>query len=274
MGFLRGGLLTIVGIVLFIAFLAGNLFLTLYLSLDYDNVKPSFSSNIKDTIEEQFNIFDIITERMELITLYCENYSEYVFNQQGYTFVVPCDIILEGPEEIIIKTLDNFIENIYYRDYDCGFFDCLKKTGEPFFLVSKHAQDYWKAKFYSVLLIAVILVALSFLLIERKTNWPILVGGLLALSSLPFSKLSLWTSFMGTQYLEFFGIFFSKSRSVFIVSLVIGIVLIVLGIVLRFVAGDFLKQKFSKNEVIEIVNKEVKKSKQEEKEIKERNKKK
>ena len=53
MGVIRGGLLVIVSVLLFVSLLAGNLFLTMSWSLDYDNVKTELVSVVKELVEEE-----------------------------------------------------------------------------------------------------------------------------------------------------------------------------------------------------------------------------
>ena len=55
MGLIRGGLLFIVVVLLFLSFLVGNIFLTLNLSLDYNNVQPELTSVIRNIAENEFN---------------------------------------------------------------------------------------------------------------------------------------------------------------------------------------------------------------------------
>ena len=93
MGLIRGGLLTIVSAILFLSFFAGNAFLTLTWSLEYDTIQPELTSVIKDTIGSKMNLDEVMNENFEAMQLYCQNNSEFVFSEGGYTFEIPCDVV-------------------------------------------------------------------------------------------------------------------------------------------------------------------------------------
>ena len=248
MGIIRGGLLVVVSVLLLLSFLVGNVFLTLSLSLDYDNVKSELVPIVKELVEDEMDLGQVIEEHYPFMEEYCENNTEYVFNEQGYTMVIPCDVVLQGHDAVVIYSIDALVEEIYYKDYDCSFWDCLKETEQPFFLVSQKAHDYWLGKFYILLVFSIILIALIFFLVEQKTNLSILVGILLAISALPFMKLNWILSFISEEsFLQFFTVFFAKSYVVFLISFILGLIIIALGVVLKFfVVGFKISDFFSK----------------------------
>ena len=253
MGFIKGGLLIFVSILLLVSFLAGNAFLTLTLSLEYENVQPELVSVAGDLVQGEFNLLEEeinLTEEVEanlgVMEEYCQNNSEYVFSEQGYTFVVPCDVVGEGTEAILGKGLENIVEKSYYQDYDCGFWDCLK-TESPLFLISERAHDYWQQKFYITLIFSILLIILAFFFVEHKQNFPIVIGSLLLISSLPFMKLEPLFSFLDDTMLYFLTIFISKAHTVFWISLILGFIILGTGILLHFVnLGNFIAEKLEK----------------------------
>lgn len=274
MGIIRGGLVVIASVLLFVLFVAGNLFLTFGLSLDFETVKPEIAAVVTEMAEDQFGLSEKINEVYPMMVLYCENNSEFVFSEAGETFVIPCSVILESPEAIIEHGTKSMIEEVYYDEYDCSFLECLTETGEPFFLISKKAQEYFLNKFYLVLAISIVLIGLMILLVEKKSNLPILIGILLSVSSLIFVKLDSLFSFSSeNSYLQFFTIFFTKSTEVFIYSFLIGLSIFIIGIILKLFTVGFkisdLIEKFkskkdkgvSKKEAKGIVKEEVSKEK-------------
>lgn len=268
MGVIRGSLLFIVSGLLFLSFLAGSIFLTLSLSLSYDNLKPELKSLVLNLAETEFNLSSIINEKFPFMQTYCENETEFVFSAQGNTFVIPCDVIKEGSKSVINYSIDDFINKIYYSEYGCGFWKCLSSSNikNSFVLVSAKAKDYWQSQFYYILIAIAVLLILGFFLVEHKPNLLIIAGSLLAVSSLIFRKLaSLLGNLIDKSFVQFSGIFFSQGYEVFIYGLIMGIILLILGIILRFFTSIFglKKKKFSKKEVEEIVKKEVKKNKEE-----------
>ena len=245
MGFFRGGLLVILSILLLFSLLVGNLFLTLTLSLKYENVQPELVSAVENMAVGEFNLTEQLGENYEVMQEYCENNSEYVFSYEGQTFAISCDTILQGPEALISQGTGDAVEEIYYQEYDCGFWDCLEEN--PLFLISEKARDYWKSKFYLALIVSIVLISLAFFLVEHKQNFPIIVGGLLIVSALPFMKLRVFFSFLDETYLQFLTIFISKADIVFLGGIILGFVLLGAGIVLHFVnLGDFIAEKIDK----------------------------
>jgi len=256
MGLIRGGLLFVVTVLLFLSFLVGNVFLTLNLSLDYDNVQPELTPVIRELAESEIDLNSIVNEKFESMELYCQNnsnseVSDFVFNEYGYTFVIPCDIVFQGPVVVVDKGIENIVNEIYYKDYDCDFLDCFGRTEMPFFLISAKAKDYWQSKFYFSLLISFVLIGLMFFLVEQKFNLPVVVGILFIISSLPFMKLNWLLSFFSNSlYLQFFTVFFTKAYMVFLITFILGIVILALGIILKFFKFGFwisnLFDKFKK----------------------------
>jgi hypothetical protein len=268
MGFIRGGLLTIVCILLFISLLAGGVFLTFSNSLAYENVRPEISAIVEDIIQEEIGLKGGLEDEFALMQEYCENDSGSVLLEEGYTVEIPCEVVSQGLDSVINYSVNTLIEEAYYKDYECSFWDCLKEEGIPLFLVSAKAKSYWHSRFYFTLIASLILAFLAFLLIEKKTSFPILLGVFVIVSSLPLLKIEWVGSLFGDTFGGVVSVFFSQAHSVFWTMLVIGIVLIVLGILLKIFLFDFIKRKFSKEEVKDIIQKEVSKAKVEVKKTK------
>lgn len=272
MGMIRGGLFVIASGVLFLLFLAGNVFLTLTWSLEYDTIQPELASVVENIATNEMNLDEIVNENFGKMGTYCENNSEYVFNEQGQTFAIPCDVVAQGSGAVVEHSINNLIENIYYKEYDCGFWECVKQAdmGEPFVLVSEKAKDYWNNKFYLVLVISLVLIGLMFFLIETKHSLFFVVGGLLVIASLPFMKLNWLLSFISDEsFLQFFTVFFTKAYNVFLISFIAGLAILGVGIGLKFfhigfkISGFFQKknEKISKDDVKKVVKEEISKKK-------------
>lgn len=261
MGVFRGGLLVIVSILLFLTLLLGNIFLVLSISLQYDNVRDAlvpliqeFTEDKSNLIVEDFDLTEEMEEAQEVMRDYCNNNTEYVFSEGGYTFVVPCELANETPETLFETGIDIIVEQTYYKEYDCDFWNCFGDEGLPFFLISEKAKDYWKEKFYFSLIASLIFVVLMFFLVGHKQNLPILFGGLLAISSLPLLKLESLASVIGGDAAAgFTSFFFSSSGGVFWVLFIIGLVILGSGIAWRILTLDSIKKKFSKKDVRQIV---------------------
>ncbi len=254
MGLIRGFLLVIVAVLLFVSFLSVSLFWSLSSSLTYDNVQNELTITSGEILEDNLNIENHLQIISPAIQLYCQNNSDYVFSHGGYIISVPCQIALQGEDAIIEESTRDIIYGIYYSDYDCDFIDCFNKMDfkmngtNSLFLISEKAHDYWTDKLYMFLAISLILSVLLFFLVEKKTNMPILAGSLLIASSLPFIKFdSFLNLFSDKMFVKLLNIFFSQTYCVSIKILIIGIILLSIGILLKFFKiGFFISNLISK----------------------------
>jgi len=248
MGVIRGILIVVASVLLFFSFLLINLSWTLSSSLNYENVQSQSTLIVKDILQDQIGLDNYIRTALPQMQMYCQNNSDYVSIYQGYTFGIPCDVIMQGEEAIINETVKDLVFNIYYTEYECNFLDCLKESEIPMFLVSEKAYDYWTNKFYFSLMVSFVLLILIFVLVEKKTNMPILAGSLLIVSSLPFIKLDYVLSlFADKMFVKFLSIFFSQAYPVSVQVLVAGIIFLIVGILLKcFKVGFFISELISK----------------------------
>jgi hypothetical protein len=189
-----------------------------------------------------------------------------------------CEKVILGQEQFKELLTESVIENVYYHDYDCDFWKCLSKTGSPFFFISNQAREYWHSKFYLFLMISLILAGLLFFITDHKTSFPIVLGTIIVLSSLPLIKLAdilllIFSPFL--KGLDFFNlvdantilsiikIFFTQSFFIFWFMISLGIILILFGFVWKFwnfFTGN-TKKMFSKKEVENLIKKVVSKDK-------------
>jgi len=250
MGVLRGFGLVIVSILLFLSLLSAGIFATLNYSLTYENVQPKIYTIADSIITEQIGTEKIVNQLTPFLEIYCQNNTEIVQNFEGYTFVYPCTVIEQGYDSIINYTINYLIQDFYYKEYNCTFSECFQETSVPIFLVSEHAKDYWKSLFNKSIIAILILIALTILLIEKKTNTPILTGSLFVASSLIISQLKNIGTAIAKLILspisaalsnesskeiisQIVGIFFAESSKVFLWMFIAGIILIAIGIILK-----------------------------------------
>ena len=239
MNFIRGSLLVLFCVLFSISILLTGIFATLNASLNYENVKPQIKSFIKEIIEKEVNK-TIIDEQTKILQIYCkETDNEYSFYDEttNHTFVIPCETISKGTDEIINVESDILIDKYFYAEYNCKFLNCIEKS--PIFLISQHAKDFWKKQFYIFLIVSVLLAILIFLLVENKKNFPLITGFLMVFSFLPLVALIPIARFFISGIaattlpfnLEFVAlIFFGEYKSVFLTGFIIGTILIAIGI--------------------------------------------
>lgn len=263
MGFIRGGLSFILGILLLFSLIAGNFFLILTLSITPEKIQEGVSENFESIVEfigTDINLTKEINENFGKIESYCENNSDFVFTEQGYTIDIPCEVALQGEEAIIEEGVKDIVEEVYYEDYSCdSLWRCFLNSENPLFLVSEQAKDYWKSRFYYSLIASLLLIIIMFFLFERKTNLFFVAGFLLIISSLPFMMIKNVFSFFNYSFLQFVPVLFSESYRVFLMSLISGIVVLGFGVGLKFFNfGSFIAEKFSKKEDKEEISKKKK----------------
>jgi c-di-AMP phosphodiesterase-like protein len=183
--------------------------------------------------------------------------------------IIPCQVIEQGPDSIIEYGADNFIDEVYYAEYNCELWDCVGNSSFPLVLFSEKAMDYWRAKFLLLAAISIALFALIFFISRNRTTTFIVTGILIILSSLPFRGLGWVLNLLPSEFSGIFSAFFAKSHAVFIIMLVIGIIFIGIGIIFKLfgwsmnfmkkVSEDSDKKEFSKSDVKEIVKEEMSK---------------
>ena len=167
MGFIRSSLLFIIGILLLVSFLAGNVFLTLALSITPENIQKQVVSNFDEISElagDEINLTEELKENFGIIEEYCINNSDYVFSEQGYTVDIPCEIVEQGPDAVMKEGIKDIIDKVYYEDYSCdSFWKCLLSSENPLFLLSEESSGKKHARIsYLVIVSTIILVIVSF----------------------------------------------------------------------------------------------------------------
>lgn len=248
MGIIRGGLLVVVSVFLFITLLAGFLLLTVSWSLNYENVKVELGAVLQDQANENIDL-DFLGENYEAMQTYCDNYDNYVINYENIEVVVPCSVILNGSDSIITYSIDRFVEKIYFAHYDCSFVNCFAEYEVPFFIISAKAQKYFYSLFNTVLILFGIFAIIGFLLSEKKSNFFLLIAVLIAIAALPFSQFDIIVGDVGSVAKGLLHVFFSKAYTVFIYGIILGAALLLIGLILKlFKVGFKIQTIFQKDE--------------------------
>jgi hypothetical protein len=234
MGVIRNILLVFVSILLFTSFFVSIFFLTVSSSLTYSRVQNQSVSLVHEVLQDRLNLTSLINQNYAFFDYYCKDHENYILTAENYTFDIPCSVALRGQQAIIDEGVSQFISQIYYQNYNCSFFQCFKQQAIPVFLISKLSHNSFLKFFFLSLFVSLLLLGLGFLLIEKKTGLPILAGSVLILASLPFLKIgNLLKFFPDKIYVQFLKIFFSQSRTIAVIFLVISGILIIAGIVLK-----------------------------------------
>jgi len=278
MGFIRGTAITLFSIIFLISLLLMNLTLVVSWSMQHDIFQPAIKSSVTDLLKSTVGVENMFTEEERTyMGSYCLIDSEYNFTYENYSVTIPCQVIEEGPDSIIDYGLDSFTNEVYYAEYNCEIWDCVKNSSFPLVLFSKKAMDYWRAKFILLAIISLVLFALIFLLSRNRPTTFIVTGILLIISSLPFRGFDWVLKLLPSEFSEIFSAFFTKAHSVFMIILIIGIAFIISGILCKIFGWkmkfsedsdkkddsnkkiDSNKENLSKSEVREIVKEEISK---------------
>ncbi|MBP6857093.1 MAG: hypothetical protein BWY36_00590 [Candidatus Diapherotrites archaeon ADurb.Bin253] len=228
MSFIRGAVITLFGLVLTICILLMNVSITFASSLDYDDLKPALDNSANGVIDSIVDFEEVFGEELNN---YCNIDSQYTFNYGNESFAIPCEVIEEGEDSIAIYIQNNFIEQIYYADYNCKFWECVKESEVPFVLISDKARVYWAGKAILLAIMSLVLFGLIFLVAENRPSKFISFGILLALCSLPFKNMNWILKIVPAQVAPLFSLFSQKAHTVFVIMLIISIILALIGIV-------------------------------------------
>lgn len=255
MGLLKGGLMYVLSGLLILSLFAGNLFLVMNMSLTYENVNSHFSKLIR----EQTNIEQEIGNTFEAMENYCEENEDYVLEASGYTISIPCSKVAEGEEAVIEESINDVIDQIYYSENSCSsFFECIASSETAIF--SQQTKDSMIKYFYISLIISLILAGAMFFITDSRIGFPITLGFLLILSSLPLVAVNFILPYFENSALSVVSALFSYSYTLFLILLFVGVISIALGFGLKFMIAGFkisklfsgfkIKSKVSKSEDI------------------------
>ena len=209
-------------------------------SLNYNNVQ-SQAVNLFPIVDQTVNITQILDNKLSVIKDYCVSNSDFVFNYGGYVFETPCSSINRGESAIINDTINNFIKGLYYKNYSCDYWKCFSNySTSPFFLVSQTSEDYWSNLFRMSIVVSIILAGILFLLIEKKKNFPIVIGITTIVSSLPLLGIGKIISGVSNKLVsEIVSLFFSQSNTIFITMMIAGIVMVFIGLIIELFDVEF-----------------------------------
>lgn len=228
MSFIRGAVITLFGFVLAICLVLMNVSITFASSLNYEDLKPALESSAEGIIGSILNVDSVFGENLNN---YCNVDSEYIFNYGNESFTIPCEVIEKGEDSIFAYIRDNFIEQIYYANYECEFWECVKTSEIPFVLISDKARVYWAGNGFLLAVMSLVLFGLIFLVAEKRPSKFISVGILLAFCSLPFKNMDWILKLVPAQVAPLFSLFSQKAHFVFVIMLIVSVVFILLGIV-------------------------------------------
>lgn len=245
---IRGFFVALLDIFLFLALFTMAISWDLSSSLKYENIQNQIV-NISPVINQQFNISQELNDKLPTIKNYCINNPDYVFSYQNYALHFSCQDINKTEIIIVEDTIKNFVSDLYYKTYNCSYWNCLNQYSAPF-LVSEKSDIYWQNILYISLIISVLITTLLFFLFKKKQDLPFIVGSLVIITSLPLLGISqILSHFPDATIASVTSLFFSQSSYVFIRMVIIGIFILLIGLVIElFRAGFKIYDMFSRPE--------------------------
>jgi len=232
MGLISKVITLLFSFLLFISLILEALSFKVYSSLEYNEVERNAAPFVENFLRESLKESPSTTDRI----------LDSVLNM-GWVQKIPFTDTLKQAltEKLKSKEIDNvslqqetqeFIQEMYYAEYDCGYWNCFSASEVPFFLISQKSQNYWYRNFKYLGIASLVLMAILFLLVSKKRNFFVLLGILSLLSSLPFWGIKkIVAVFFNAQILEFANILLSKSGYVAKLLTAWGVILIALAII-------------------------------------------
>ena len=77
--------------------------------MEYENVKPEIKKLFEKIVEKDgLNVTAVIDENLDVMEDYCVDNTEYVFQEQGQTFVIECEDILNNQDSIVETEIKHY----------------------------------------------------------------------------------------------------------------------------------------------------------------------
>jgi len=262
---IRGALVGIVVVLLLLGLAIGGFLYTISSSLQYDEIQADLVPSVADVIINQTNFVQVLEDKSFEISKNCEQYVDYVFKlpETNFVFSIPCNVSGESIKNIGSLGVEQQVKKLYFKEYDCSFFECLFEEENSLFFVSNEAKEYVDSKLYYVVVACIVLICLGFLFAENRKSFIVLLGICFILSSFGMKfivsilmktmSLSFW-NLLGIETIFSFSVFSDTASFVFWVMIVVGIILVVVGLGLKLAhVGNKIGNLFKKKDKPETV---------------------
>lgn len=244
MGVIRGGLFVLASVLFLIAVLILGVLMTVSNSLEKQNVKENIGKIVAEQLSQKIDVNGAINQARPYLEMYCQNNSYFYLDasqaglDMGVSYPlsinISCDKALNGSDVIIGEVVDEGIEQLYNKDYQCTFLNCLESESDAFYFFSLDFKNYLDAKYYFVFIAVIVLFVLMFLFSRSKSNAFLVAGVMTFLVSLLFMKMTSLFGFVEGYAKILLDIFFSESYLTFLRLFIVGIFVLGIGIILKF----------------------------------------
>ncbi len=263
-------------ILLVVSLTALVLSFSIYQFLSYDDIKPIFVSSFIQTIVNKSDMGETELAMFHSMLLQnCTTGAETIDLPLGEDEDVKAEIITlkcSDIKESEPKDIPNLIGNalfdkIYYKQYDCSFFECVKQMQkgklEPLIFFSSFAHSFFKSLIVLFLVVSLLLITSIFFLNKPHYKFFNNIGICFIIVGLQ----SFFIKFISTKLpqedffsliIQLINIFYKNFFNI----LIIGIVLLVLGILFSIF---LIKKGKKKKKKIKKKKEKIKKKKEEKK---------
>lgn len=248
---IRGLFVVLFSVLILLSMTVAGISWDLSSSLNYNQVQKQ-AVNLFPLIDQQLNLTQVLDSNLPAIKQYCVSHSDFVFSYSGYVFDISCADV-NSESALINSTIKTFIASMYYKQYGCSYWSCFDSYSTPTFLISQESENYWSQIFYVSLAASALLAAVLLLFVRKKRSLPLLVGGLMILSSLPVFGIGKIISSVSNKTVSgIISLLFSQSSTIFFRMIIAGGIILFIGLVIElFYAGFKIYDMFSKDEKIE-----------------------
>lgn len=255
---IRGILNALISTLLLLALIAAGISYELSSSITIDNVQNQ-ASNAALGLLNSSNIESQLNTGVNLVQQYCKldpNYTlDYSLSYQGLSVNITCNDTQNGISGLVNQTVRNFVNQIYYQQYNCNYWDCFNSTsssGVPLFLISEKSHNYWNEIFYLALAASAALSIILVFFMKKRERLPILLGFLIMLAALPLLAIQKILAFFPKVVSSIAAVFFSQANGVFWEMVILGAAIVIIGLIIElFKAGFKVYDMFSKGEKTE-----------------------
>ncbi|MBS3094149.1 hypothetical protein J4474_00645 [Candidatus Pacearchaeota archaeon] len=243
MSFLKKSGLTLAIIILVVALIFAGIFLTLSFSLNKSNIQSNavhFFDYLSTSGGDSPEIQNITAGLILRCGAGISNISLPMDFLSIESIKLPCSEVFKGNEQVLSFVSKSLINSIYDEKYDCsGLLNCIKVSQEknnfPSYLVSAQFQAYCYKEFALAFFFVLISLVTIFFLVEKKHNFGFLSGTVVLIVSVVFLLLKKFAviSAQKSGVGSIVNIFLFSSYKVFNIIFAIGLLLLIIGLVLK-----------------------------------------
>jgi hypothetical protein len=164
------------------------------------------------------------------------------FKDSNESLAIDCKSLKEGGESDMTTVLaEGFLNNLYYKDYNCDFIDCFKGEVDSKFIFSKKANEVLiSISYLTFAIFSILFISFSFFLGLRQMSSIFILNGIPVILFFLKDGIINQTSKLQRlgQFAPVMSSFFEYLAILSLISLIIGFLLIVLAEILKRISSS------------------------------------